>query len=169
MSYDGVSVDNVCKTDTVSEKGNISDGSVSDKVKDASSKRRVLVVDDEKRMRNMCYEMLETAGYKVITAEDGREGYDKVKKAIEEGRPYHAIVSDIQMPNLSGPEMIRLLKNTNVDGNTPVIFISGYHQPEELIGENLSPYAVLKKPVMMMPLLECVAGAVEKGKELYKC
>jgi len=65
---------------------------------------RVLVVDDEEIIRNLLQRTLETAGYDVTTAANGREALDKVSEA-----EFDAALLDIKMPGMSGIELLQQL------------------------------------------------------------
>lgn len=64
----------------------------------------VLVVEDEEPLRRVCKRILEKAGYRVHTAEDGLEALSKLAHS---GREIHLVVTDLVMPNLSGLELAR--------------------------------------------------------------
>jgi PAS domain S-box-containing protein len=63
---------------------------------------RVLVVDDRRDMRHLAQHMLEEAGAEVMVAIDGRDALDRVARAELRGRPFDAILLDMQMPVLDG-------------------------------------------------------------------
>lgn len=64
-----------------------------------TSPRRVLVVDDDESVRELCKEVLGVAGYEVETAAHGHEGLDMLKKS-----GYDLVISDVNMPGLGGVE-----------------------------------------------------------------
>jgi CheY-like chemotaxis protein len=85
--------------------------------------KKILVVDDSSDTREMMTKLLELESFDVITAEDGRIGFDTAKAE----RP-DIIITDINMPNLNGIEMIRLLRS-EVDFNSiPIMAITAYGQ-----------------------------------------
>ena len=67
-------------------------------------KSRVLVVDDEESIREFLDIMLRKEGYEVTCAEDGQQALDIIKK-----KSFDLVISDLQMPNLTGIEMLRLM------------------------------------------------------------
>lgn len=73
---------------------------------------KVLIVDDAKTIRQQVNFTLKKGGYDVVEAEDGIDGINKLK----ENRDIALIVSDINMPNLNGLEMV---KQINEDPNLP--------------------------------------------------
>ena len=65
----------------------------------------ILIVDDELMMRKLLEKILTREGYKVLTAEDGQQALDIVKK-----EKVNIIISDMKMPNMSGFELLRAVK-----------------------------------------------------------
>jgi len=81
----------------------------------------VLVVDDDKAIRELATRSLEKYGYSVICAEDGRSALEM----IERDKPdIDIVVADVVMPEMGGPELARELEE-RMPG-LPVLFISGY-------------------------------------------
>ena len=91
---------------------------------------KILVVDDSSDTREMMTKLLEMESFNVITAEDGRIGFDTAKAE----RP-DIIITDINMPNLNGIEMIRLLRSEVEFGSVPIMAITAY-------GQNIAQEAV---------------------------
>ena len=81
--------------------------------------KRVLVVDDELDMRTFIMTLLETEGFKPITAEDGIKGLEVAR----EKKP-SLIILDVMMPRESGITMYREIKNDPDLKNIPVIMLS---------------------------------------------
>ena len=80
---------------------------------------KILIVDDERSIRNSLREILEYEGYEVKDAADGQEGY---KMASEE--KFDIILSDIKMPKMDGIELLEKLKENGIDSQ--VVMISGH-------------------------------------------
>jgi two-component system, OmpR family, phosphate regulon sensor histidine kinase PhoR len=87
---------------------------------------RILVIDDEKRIRDGCYKVLSAEGFEVARAEDGKRGI----KMIEEAH-YDIILLDLMMPGLSGFDVLGHVKSLHPD--TVIIVISGYATVEHSI------------------------------------
>ncbi|MEJ5365525.1 MAG: sigma-54 dependent transcriptional regulator [Desulfosoma sp.] len=87
---------------------------------------RILVVDDEKKMRHLLSMMLENRGHTADQAEDGREALDRLSQ-----RPYDLVITDIRMPHLDGRELFREMKNLGMD--IPVIFITAFATVESAV------------------------------------
>lgn len=82
---------------------------------------KILVVDDSRDTLEMMTKLLEMESFKVITAADGRAGYDAAKAE----RP-DIIITDINMPILNGIEMIRLLRGEAEFMGVPIMAITAY-------------------------------------------
>jgi two-component system chemotaxis response regulator CheY len=88
--------------------------------------KRVLAVDDSPTIRQLVKMTLVRAGYDVVEAEDGAQG---LKKASEEA--FDLVLSDINMPVMTGMEMLRGLRKLDQYKFTPVIMITTESQPEK--------------------------------------
>ena len=80
---------------------------------------KVLIVDDEKSIRNSLKEILEMEEYQVDTAENGMEALEKADK-----EKFDAIFCDIKMPGMDGIEVLSTLVERGVE--TPIVMISGH-------------------------------------------
>ena len=115
---------------------------------------RVLVVDDDENFGQIIAETLMAAGYEVQTADDGLRGYLRYLDQQPE-----IVLTDIQMPELDGLEMIRCIRTINP--NVKAIYISGAisQYREALISEGKEYGAlVLNKPFTRNDLLASMNG-----------
>ncbi len=87
---------------------------------DWSAGGKILLVEDEDMVRAVAERALARAGYEVVACEGGEEGLS----AIEDGGEFDLIVSDVVMPGLDGPAMVRAIRKIRPD--MPVLFMSGY-------------------------------------------
>lgn len=83
-------------------------------------KKNILVAEDDYSMRRFIEITLKQAGYDVIPAEDGLEG---MKIALE--NHIDAVVADAIMPNLTGYDLCRMLRNHPEKRTVPLIILSG--------------------------------------------
>ncbi|MEO1101263.1 MAG: response regulator [Pseudomonadota bacterium] len=88
---------------------------------DYSGRGRILLVEDEDGVRGIAASLLESSGYDVEQAADGEEALEILE---EEGEPFDLVISDVVMPGMDGPTLIREAKEYL--GDARVIFISGY-------------------------------------------
>ncbi|MHB1325739.1 MAG: response regulator [Thermoleophilia bacterium] len=80
------------------------------------SAENVLVVDDEAVIRDVCKQILTNEGYSVTTAASGKEALRLVSE-----NDFDAVVTDIMMPDMSGLELLEVIKSTSLDLSTIVI------------------------------------------------
>jgi two-component system sensor histidine kinase and response regulator WspE len=88
-------------------------------------RKRVLVVDDSITVREVERQLLVNRGYEVDVAVDGIDGLNSIRSSH-----YDLVVSDIDMPRLSGLELVRAIKQDARLGATPIIIVS-YKDREE--------------------------------------
>ncbi len=126
---------------------------------DKEAKRLILVVDDEEFTRRLLLQMLEDAGYQVITAADGNEAI----KLARDQRP-DLIILDVMMPQLDGFDTLVVLKNDPQTDGIPVMFLSVLERQQR--GLRLGAAAYITKPFEASRLLETVNALVSvSGKE----
>ena len=100
----------------------------------------ILVVDDEKAMRDSCCQVLTKDGYRAETAEDGYSGLQKVRDI----RPDLVLV-DLKMPGMSGMELLERIGD--VDPNIVSVVITGYATRESAVeAKRRNAYDYLPKP-----------------------
>ncbi len=110
----------------------------------------VLVVDDETNIRQMTCQILERSGYRVVAAADGAAALALYAQHQPE---VHAVLTDLMMPNLDGPALIRELQRQNTTAK--IIAMSGYAAQPELLNElNIAAHAFLAKPFGAAVLLQ---------------
>jgi CheY-like chemotaxis protein len=87
----------------------------------------VLCIDDERTALQVRHELLESAGYHVVSARSGREGIDAFK-----AEPVHAVILDYWMADMNGMQVAREIRKLNPA--VPIIILSAY---DELLDESL--------------------------------
>jgi CheY-like chemotaxis protein len=110
---------------------------------------RVLLAEDDRALRRFLEVVLERAGYKVIPAADGLEA---MKLALS--TQIDIVVTDAMMPNLSGHEFCRFLRNSQTLSHLPVILLSALERKDNQNIEQVD--AFLSKPVSGETLVECI-------------
>lgn len=117
---------------------------------------KILVIDDERAIRNTLKEILEMESHEVETAENGRIALDKAKQ-----QQYDIIFSDIKMPEMDGMELLTALREAEID--SPVVMISGHGTIEtavECIKKGAFDFII--KPIDLNRLLITTKNALEK-------
>jgi two-component system chemotaxis sensor kinase CheA len=84
--------------------------------------KRILLVDDSPFFRNMLVPLLSVAGYSVTAAENA----DQALRLREQGRDFDLIISDIEMPGMSGFDFVREVKRGERWSGTPVVALSSH-------------------------------------------
>ena len=103
---------------------------------------RILIVDDLEANRCILEEIIQDMGCRPVAAASGEEAL----QLIGEARP-RLILSDISMPGMDGYELCRALKNDKKTKNIPIIFISAYDNPKDIIeGFSLGGADYITKP-----------------------
>jgi DNA-binding response OmpR family regulator len=93
-----------------------------------SGTETLLIVENEAAIRNLLQMALQKNGYRVLTAESGREALDLVNA---HSGPIHLLITDVMMPDIDGPELVRRLSTLRPDTRT--LFMSGYM--DDALGE----------------------------------
>ena len=123
------------------------------------SSRKVLVVDDEPELVETITELLDFEGIPVTGAGSVDQAIGALKDASEKGAPYTFIISDIQMPEKNGKELLKwVLGNESLIPKPYYTFMTGFSDDSEqdLIG--LGAQKVLKKPFSVDSLLDLIAS-----------
>lgn len=117
---------------------------------------KILIIEDEDRIREFLSEELQEHGYAVYTASNGLEGI----ALFEAGRgEFDVVLLDINMPEMSGLDVFRRIKA--IRPNAKVIVTTGYLQPhlsEEFLA--LGVYRILQKPYELVDLLIAIDEAL---------
>jgi DNA-binding NtrC family response regulator len=120
---------------------------------------RALIVEDNDDMRDLIKLLLEEAGYETLAAADGREAL----KYIENDREFiDLVITDVQMPEVTGHEILAALRERR--GETPVIVITAFGSVEQAVAMVKSgAFQYLTKPFNKATLLSLVEKALESS------
>lgn len=118
---------------------------------------KILIIDDERSIRNTLRDILESEKYLIDDAEDGIIGLEKIAQ-----NDYDVILCDIKMPRLDGMEVLnRVLTMTD----TPVIMISGHGTIDTAVEAiKTGAYDYISKPPDLNRLLVTIRNAMDKSK-----
>lgn len=120
--------------------------------------KTILTVDDSASIRQMVNLALSSAGYRVVEAADGADGYSKATT-----QTVHAVVTDLNMPIMNGLEFIRKFRAHPASKGVPIILLTTEsdegmkRQAKEAgaIGWIVKPF----KPDQLLAVIKKVAGA----------
>jgi len=95
---------------------------------------KVIVIDDMPTMVKIISRMLQNIGFKNIkTAKDGKEAWQMLQEATERKDPYEFIVSDWNMPNMTGLELLKLVRASIDYAKTPFLMITAESEKEQVV------------------------------------
>lgn len=118
----------------------------------------VLVADDDRGVRESVVEILESAGYTVVTAYDGEDALVQL-----EHNAVDAVLLDVRMPRLDGLSVIEEM--APVPPPPSVVVVTAYDvEPEVQVQLGPRVLRFLRKPVPPLTLLQVVADAVRAGQ-----
>ncbi|MBR5735477.1 MAG: sigma-54-dependent Fis family transcriptional regulator [Bacteroidales bacterium] len=118
---------------------------------------KVLVIDDERSIRNTLKEILEFEGHTIAVAEDGKQGVDM---ALSDA--YDAIFCDIKMPNMDGIEVLTTLADS--ENEAPIIMISGHGDIDTAVDcIKKGAYDFIQKPLDLNRILITLKNATDKS------
>jgi len=118
----------------------------------------ILVVDDEKAIRDGCHRVLTGKGYEVVTAENGQ-----IALKILSERPIDIILLDLKMPVMGGEELLEIVRRTYPD--IPVIIITGHGTVDTaVVCMKEGAYDFITKPFQIDQFLLTVTRATEKRR-----
>lgn len=117
---------------------------------------KILVIDDQRSIRNTLKDILEYENHSVDLAEDGELGLEAFK-----ANKYDIVLCDIKMPNMDGMEVLDKLHELNHD--TPVIMISGHGNIDTAVEAiKKGAYDFIEKPLDLNRMLVTIRNANEK-------
>ena len=118
---------------------------------------KILIIDDERAIRNTLKEILEFEGYEIDLAENGRVGVEKAK-----GGGYDLIYSDVKMPEMDGLEVLDTLQKEEAC-ECPIVMISGHADVETAVTAlKNGAYDFIEKPLDLNRLLVTTKNALEQ-------
>ncbi len=126
--------------------------------------KRIIIADNEENIRNVLSFMLEDLGHEIITAENGQVALERILEGRHKGAPLDLLITDIQMPKLTGLELMDELTTLKV--SIPTIAITGYGDKEmlvKLLRNGCDDY--LDKPLRQEVVLKCVETVLARVKE----
>ena len=118
----------------------------------------ILIVDDELSMREFLVILLEKAGYKTLSAANGKDAL-----RILEGERVDLVITDIRMPAMGGLDLLAAAKK--IDSNLPVVMITAYASPEDAVtAMKNGAYDYITKPFKLDEIRNVIAGALSRAQ-----
>jgi CheY-like chemotaxis protein len=115
---------------------------------------RILLVEDDPRVRAATVGALEDLDYEPVSCSSGAEAI-----ALFERHEFDLVISDVIMPEMTGPELVRELKSRRP--HIAILFVTGFVAEGE--GEDMVGHELLRKPFTVTALANAVAGALRRS------
>ena len=121
--------------------------------------KKVLVIDDEQSVLELCAQLIQLNGWEVITACGGVEGLQVATQVADE---LSCILVDVVMPEMGASELLRGLNHQGI--NVPVVIMSGFsHTRLEFFLEKPNVIAVVEKPFRVQQIKQAIQYALDCG------
>lgn len=125
---------------------------------------RILICDDMMTMRKVVKKVLGELGFTdVAEAPDGAAGWETITKALGEGKPFGLVVSDWNMPNMLGIDLLRKVRSTDTTKTLPFVLVTAEgeaSQIKEALGAGVDAYVI--KPFTGVTLGEKLTAVWKK-------
>ncbi len=122
--------------------------------------KRILVIDDEAKLRKQFAALLALEGYTVIEARNGREGVETARRELPD-----LVICDITMPELNGHRVLETLRGEARTAHLPFMFLTGWGEREDLrTGMNLGADDYLVKPVDPAEFIAAVQARLRRAE-----
>ena len=101
----------------------------------------ILVVDDSAVPRAKLRKLFETQGYEVVTANDGVQALEELAR-----NRFSVVITDLEMPNMNGIELIAAIQGSLETEDLPVIAITGHEDMQARVNDIRGLFGIFKKP-----------------------
>jgi two-component system cell cycle sensor histidine kinase/response regulator CckA len=125
---------------------------------DWSAGGKVLLVEDEDMVRTVAERALTRAGYEITACANGEEGL----AAIAEGGQFDLVVSDVVMPGMDGPAMVRAIRAKLPQ--MPVLFMSGYAEEQLRRDIDIPDMHFIAKPFSVASIADKVGAVLREAR-----
>jgi DNA-binding NarL/FixJ family response regulator len=130
----------------------------------AQSQKELLLVDDDPNLILLVKDYLEFRGYKVITAENGREALEVLESQVPD-----LIVCDIMMPEMDGYALVKHIRENPRTSWIPVLFLSAKGQSQDRVkGLNMGADVYMVKPFEPEELVAQVESSLKQASRLIQ-
>ncbi|GAB6886826.1 response regulator [Desulfothermus okinawensis JCM 13304] len=126
-----------------------------------SEKKAILIVDDSKTVRNLVSFVIKKAGFKVVVAEDGLDGLEKLYSNPD----IVLVVSDVNMPRMDGLTFIKNIREQEAFRDLPIIILSTEGEDKDIqAGLEVGADIYMVKPAQPHKLLKNINMLLGKKK-----
>lgn len=123
-------------------------------------KKKILVVDDFASIRDFVCETLQRKGYETISAANGNEAF----KLLSSLPDVNLVLTDYNMPDCTGFELLKKIKSTAPIANVPVIFLTTESNPEKMRAAKAAGLSAwIKKPYRAEAFFAQIENAIGNG------
>jgi len=127
--------------------------------------KKVIIVEDEPDTAEMFAEMMRLSGYHVLKSYGGTPAGDIIAREKPD-----VVVLDLMMPDLSGIDVLRFVRNDPQLSTTPIVVVSAKSMPSDIKdGMDAGASVYLTKPVSFNDLQRAVQNAIQNVKETSPC
>lgn len=120
--------------------------------------KKILIVDDEKNIRTMIKDCLDSEEFEVDIAVNGEEGYVKISE-----NDYHMVLMDIKMPGMTGLELLKKIRDEKIE--IPVVMMTAYGTVERAVeAMKLGAIDFIGKPFSPSEIREIVKNVSERSE-----
>lgn len=119
------------------------------------SQKKIILADDDKTIHLPLSYYLTEEGFEVLTVDDGRQAFSEIEHAAKTDRSFDLLITDIEMPELSGLELIDKLSDEGI--LLPILVITGFGDKQnitQLRQRGCDHYII--KPIQEKELIESV-------------
>ena len=122
--------------------------------------KRILVIDDDAKLRRHYAELLRLEGYTVLEARDGREGVEAAHREVPD-----LVICDITMPAMNGHRVLETLRGEPKTAHLPFVFLTGWSEQDDVrTGMNLGADDYLTKPADPAELIAAVRARLRRAE-----
>jgi signal transduction histidine kinase len=121
-----------------------------------AGRQTILLAEDEAEVRNVARDFLTSAGYRVLTAEDGEQAL----QIAEYDKSIDILVTDVVMPRMRGPELAKRL--LHLRPGLKVVYVSGYIEHDKVDGDFMKGAFFLNKPFSREALVNQIGEAMRR-------
>jgi len=122
---------------------------------------KILAVDDSQTIRKLIKFILKMKNYDVVLASNGVDAYEYF---VEES--FDLLITDLNMPKMNGVELIKKVRNSEMNSDIPIILISTESEEKDFaMCYNAGANSYIEKPFKPLRLLDEVVKYIEKGRD----